>query len=423
MDLSTHTPTPDVPLSIPPTLTPFLEKISAQLSTDGGHLFWNSDGKGFSFNRHVLERFLKSEANSFAEKSVELFIIQLRDHGFYAITAESNDRRVDDDDTFLAFQNDNFIRESAESKPTKPIYCSRERNYLRNKRANDPCYKLIANRRCSSKHQLAYEVSKQRFRALLNQQKLKTILAARLTAGAEKGAEIYRDLLPNETNISIQMGAIAGYYGETVVEDELIDFFGKLLPMYKPITEVVDGLTPSVSNKIQSTNYLWGNNKNKSTDAESQQPAAIVTPIGSGQVVNHHRSAEETVTINPVKDITFEYVSFQEEMAAAMAKGTLHPELPSSSALIPDNAIGIVKLRGQGITASQSKPIIVQQQHLGAPPQSNEFVPIINPGDCDEINQMDVDPEGYNLLSSNYYDSSTIEFATELKNAIDMIME
>lgn len=395
----------------------FLGKIRDILSQDGHLLNWNSDGKGFSFNRLQLEEHLKSAESQFAESSVEAFIIQLKQRDFEATAAELVNENVDDEDTFLAFKNANFYREDqvlvdlslAQPRPKRAIYCSAEKHYLRNKRAHDPCYKLMGRTQ-----RLPVDLAKDRFRAVVAQQKLKRIIRARLQAQAGQDVDVFRDLLPNEANISIQMGAIAGYYGETVVEEDLIRFFGKFLPMYKPISDVVDSITPSISNKIQASSFVWGN---QSADCDQQrQPTAIVTSSGLSSGNNRPVPLPKTPQPTPTapndlyNDITFEYVSFKDQLQPVLEK----------------NKIRIAEAKTTGssdVGASVEQPILVPHQ------QRDDFI-TINGGDCDENDPLNgggavgdhSQTFPHNLLDSNYYDTSSHDFGMELKNAIDLIM-
>lgn len=428
----------------------FLIKIRELLSLEGSHLSWHSDGKRFSFNRHHLEEYLKSDASQFDQPSVETFIGQLKQQGFVATATESIDN--DDDDTFLAFQNPQFTREThpdpptspppRPQKPSKPFYCSAERNYLSYKRAHDPCYKLM-----DAHPRNPFDMAKERFRAVLAQQKLKRIISARLMAQPIAGGDVFRDLLPNETNISIQMGAIAGYYGETVIEEDLIRYFGKFLPMYKPISDVVDSITPSISNKIQASSFIW-RNQTAAYDP-LQQPTTIVTATQTtankrGSIMKEVKAPAALVSVpDPCNDITFEYVSFKDQMqppplppltcqskaAEEEQRNNCHAEMSLESGIVPTaGMVGLVNVVGQGITRGPGEPVIISHQ------QRDEFLPIS--GDCcDATDQMhggdsssvysgNMQQFTTNLLDSNYYDTSSShhDFGMELKNAIDLIM-
>lgn len=445
MDLSSAVHTPEEPTPLPIQSKPFLAKLREILAKEsephnGRHLCWTSNGKGFYFNRLHLETYLGTETCELDTPSVELFIGQLKAHGFHAIDAELNDNENDD---FLAFSNSQFTRDDSAAqeplpvvtvKPLKPIYCTSEKNYLRYKRAHDPCYKLIQQR---SKY--SYDVAKERFRAVIAQEKLKKTINSRLNSQSVTGADVFRDLLPNETNIAIQMGAIAGYYGETVVEEDLIRFFGKFLPMYKPISDVVDSITPSISNKIQSSNFMW---RNQSTAAVYDQGGtAIVTSNSTkrtGMVkqgtttcdANFPSSAAGTAAHDPCNDITFEYVSFKDQQIALPSplppvatllknKSSSHQLNDSSAA---SSAIGLVSVVGQGVNSSSQGGDAVLIGHQ----QRDDFMPLS--GDCDDGEQMHSVAYGNmqqfttNLLDSNYYDTSSHDFGMELKNAIDLIM-
>lgn len=415
--------------SASPTIiyTSFLDTLTEILSTENRCIFWNSDGKGFSFNRHHLEEWLASEAVPFEQQSVEMFICQLKQEGFSATVAESNLNDIDDDDTFLAFHRPDFMRIDTDpvveagppTKPTKPFYCNTERNYLKYKRAHDPCYKPMGT---TSRNPFA--ISKERFRAVLAQQKLKRIIDARLATPPVGGGDVFGDLLPNETNISIQMGAIAGYYGETVVEDDLIEFFGKYLPMYKPISDVVDSITPSISNKIQSSSRMW---RNQSAVCD-QQPTTIVTSSTAtakrNSMMKEVKAAVATTVVDPVNDITFEFVSFKDQLPLNRAQKN------KSKQIIAPNAVGLVNVADQGCMPNHDKPMIISYQQRddfltgssGEKLVTNGMdegpsVGIVAPADNETMQQFSSD-----LLDSNYYDTSSHEFGMELKNAIDLIM-
>lgn len=409
--------------------TSFQDTLTELLSNQNRCIFWNSDGKGFSFNRHHLEEWLASEAVPFEQQSVEKFICQLKQEGFSATVAESNTSDIDDDDTFLAFHRPDFVRletgpvalePSAPTKPSKPFYCDTERNYLKYKRAHDPCYKPMGT---TSRN--PFEISKERFRAVLSQHKLKRIIDARLAAPHTGGGDVFRDLLPNETNISIQMGAIAGYYGETVVEEDLIEFFGKYLPMYKPISDVVDSITPSISNKIQSSSFMWRNQ----TAVCDQQSTTIVTS-STATAKRNSMIKEVKASVDPVNDITFEFVSFKDQLPLTKPQKN---KCAKRQQIVAPNAVGLVNVAaGQGVAASHGKPMIISYQHRDdfLPGLSGEklvthamdegasvgMVPVAT-ADNETMQQFSSD-----LLDSNYYDTSSHEFGMELKNAIDLIM-
>lgn len=220
--------TTEAPAPTSTTTTPFLgqvfELLSNEVDNNGGLIRWHSDGKGFSLNCGQLEEYLKSSQSQFEQSTVETFIGQLKSHGFQAIALESNSVDNDEELAFLAFAKAEFTRDGPQlattgpRRATKPFYCAAEKHYLKYKRVNDPCYKLM-----SGPKRNAFDKSKDRFRAVLAQQKLKRIVSARQEAAQlNPGADVFHDLLPNETNIAIQMGAIAGKHA--LIDSILIDF-------------------------------------------------------------------------------------------------------------------------------------------------------------------------------------------------------
>lgn len=199
----------------------------------------------------------------------------------------------------------------------------------------------------------------------------------------------------------------------------MIKFFGKFLPMYRPISDVVDSITPSISHRIQSSSMIW---RNQSAAAYGRPPmvsASRTTANGPAKV------------IDPCNDITFEYVSFKDQMTTLppqseqpeMIENKIMDlsELPSASCV---NAMGIVSVKGGGKRKNK-----IQQRRDDFMPiddedelqNNNNNMMLMNGGEVvDNMQQF-----SNTLLDANYnYDTSSSgsHFGLELKNAIDLII-
>lgn len=206
---------------------------------------WNASGTAIMIHTGKLEAYLKTDQSIFSTRNLKSFIRQLNLYGFENVTSQEKIRTAQNlDDDVMVYQHQHFLKNCPNlmmtigrmgvRKQTKYIYCRSDDNYLKYKRQNDPCYKLIP--RLSE-----YEKARMHLRAVLEKQKLTRSIGTKLALNSTKDLhEIIGQFVANEkeTKNPIQMGAIAGYYGESVVEEDLIKFFGKHLPMYKPISEV-----------------------------------------------------------------------------------------------------------------------------------------------------------------------------------------
>lgn len=379
MDLTIAATTPVV---VPPAPLDFPNQVDELLQDNGG----NSVASGIEYFAPVvqLEDHLQSDQPQFTEETTDSGVQQLMVQEVKAFNVNEEN-------------NENFSLEEKpiERPPVQPVKIGKpfindsDTNYLHFKRTNDPCYKLA-----NTTVQNPFEVSRSHFLVVLSHQNLKATMSARVAGQQNSRHNLFQDLLPNETDINIQMGSIAGYYGDMVAEEDLVNFFGKFLPMYKPISHVVDHITPSVSNKIKSTNFIW---RNESAAAASLDQSKRL--------------------FDPCTDITFEYVSFKDQTAVSVGN-------KSTTAASIGNGGDLIAMVGQGI---QPPAMVVLEQK-----QEQEFMettttttgedentPIKHPHEETVSQENETQHFTTNLLDENYNDT---DFGMELKSAIDLII-
>ena len=219
-----------------------IAELLANSEFQGGLDFiqWNDNGTGIIIQSLKLDAYLKSDESIFPTRNLKSFVRQLNFFGFENITSQEKIRTNQNfDDDVMVFEHQNFLKNCPNlvmtidrtdaRKQTKYIYCKTDKNYLKYKRQNDPCFKIMPK-------MSGFDRARGNLRAVMEKQKLGRTIANKLAMNPNKGFyEVISNFIANEkeTKNPIQMGAIAGYYGESVIEEDLVKFFGKHLPMYK----------------------------------------------------------------------------------------------------------------------------------------------------------------------------------------------
>lgn len=202
---------------------------------------WTSDGTAALIYPTQLDTYLKTSA-SLGITNVKSLIRQLTVLGFENVTSQEKFRDTPSTrNDYLIYSHPEFRRGctdrianitrsgATQQQTAKHFYCPTEKNYLRYQRRHDPCYRLVGRL-------TQYRRAWMNINTVMEKEKLKRIVRGKLMArgGGDLSSNQFNEvmkefLVPSETNIQIQMGAIAGYYGESVEENDLIGFYGKYL--------------------------------------------------------------------------------------------------------------------------------------------------------------------------------------------------